>query len=103
MSDVSDVSSKSINLDLGNTGELEPFLIIIVHGIGSNKDTQKLNLSNFEESFATIRKGGYYKQMYNLQMKMVDWKTAVDESSIRKDLNRCQIQSGAQDARDMFN
>ena len=69
---------QQLSQDSKPEASLEPYLIIIVHGIGSNAETQTSNLKTFQESFKKIKKGGFYDQKYSLEMKMVDWKTDVD-------------------------
>lgn len=81
--------------------EREAYLILIVHGIGSNSDTQSKNKSDFDESMAALIKGGFVDSEFTFETVVIDWKTLVDESAIRKRMQKCKISVNAE--RDMFN
>lgn len=61
-------------------------MILIVHGIGSNVETQSQNLHDFEQSLTDLIKGGFVNCEYAFETCVIDWKTLVDGSEIRKRL-----------------
>lgn len=83
--------------------EKEMYLIIIVHGIGSDVNTQTQNKEDFDKAIATILKGCYLNSKYSFMTHMIDWKTTIDSSEMRIRMKKCQIQSHVNDSRDMFN
>ena len=58
--------------------EKEAYLILIVHGIGSNKDVQHENKKMLDQSFQTLISQGYSKSDFVFERVMIDWKTVVD-------------------------
>lgn len=79
------------------------YLLLCVHGIGSNTDTQKINMKDFHKCFKKIDKGGYYKKVYDLKIHMIDWKTLVDKSKLRSNIAKCHIHSQINEQRTVFN
>ena len=69
------------------------YLLLCVHGIGSDAETQKKNMADFHKAFSKIDQGGYYKKSYDIHIQMIDWKTLVDTSKLRKTFGKCQINS----------
>ena len=61
--------------------EKEAYLILVVHGIGSNKEVQQSNKEMLDKSFESLISGGYIKSDFVFERVMIDWKTMVDESS----------------------
>jgi hypothetical protein len=54
-----------------------------VHGIGCTKEAQVVNQADFKRSVDKVEQGGHYKCHYDLHVEWIDWKTLVDNSSIR--------------------
>ena len=71
--------------------EKEMYLIIIVHGIGSDVNTQSQNKEDFDKAIATILKGCYLNSKYSFMTHMIDWKTTIDSSEMRIRMKKCQI------------
>lgn len=71
--------------------EKEAYLIIMVHGIGSNTETQAKNRQDFINSVDKLITGGYIKADYTFEMVMIDWKSTVDSSEIRQRMKKCQV------------
>ena len=72
--------------------ERESYLILIVHGIGSNAETQQRNKAEFEQQMRDLIKGGYVKSDYTFEVHVVDWKTLVDSSDMRQRMTKVQTQ-----------
>lgn len=99
--EVSSSHSQKVFQVVQDEAEREAYLILIVHGIGSNTETQTQNLSDFEKSLSELIKGGFVNSEYTFETFIIDWKTLVDESDIRKRMKKCQISANSE--REMFN
>ena len=82
--------------------EKEAYLILVVHGIGSNREVQTQNKKMLDESFQTLISQGYSRSDFVFERVMIDWKTVVDQSQQREKLKKCSIGHRAAE-RDLFN
>ncbi len=73
--------------------EREAYLILIVHGIGSNTEVQSHNKHDFDVSMNALIKGGYINSQYTFETVVIDWKTTVDESEMRQRMKKCMVAS----------
>jgi hypothetical protein len=69
--------------------EKEMYLIIMVHGIGSDVKTQSQNKEDFDKAISTILKGCYLNSKYSFITQMIDWKTTIDSSEMRSRMKKC--------------
>ena len=88
--------------DVPGDEEKETYLILIVHGIGSDIATQIKNASDLEASFKKIIHGNHYKTKYKFAMTIIDWRSICDSSKMRDRLARCRIKSQVNDERAAF-
>ena len=95
----SDASFENIN----DEDEREPYLILVVHGIGSNNETQKLNKLNLDDCIKEVVKQGLVTPIYKYESVMVDWKSMTDQSESRQRSRKCYISSSVNDKRESFN
>ena len=56
----------------------------MVHGIGSELEVQRKNEADFLQSINKVIKGGFFESDYQVISHIVDWKTIIEESYIRK-------------------
>ena len=60
--------------------EKEVYLILMVHGIGSNLESQKNSEQQLHNGIKKITRGGYFDCEYQIVTHVVDWKTEVEKS-----------------------
>jgi len=60
--------------------EKEVYLVLLVHGIGSNIDSQKIRETEFHAGIKKVIGGGHFVSQYQIVTHVVDWKTEVEKS-----------------------
>ena len=82
--------------------------MLLVHGIGSNIDSQVLMEEKLHASFKKVTQGkggkeGYFDSAYQIVTHVVDWKSEVEQSGrFGQRLKRVTIPSSSQYAKNMF-
>ena len=56
------------------------YLILIIHGIGANLETQRGYDKSMNDNFKKIIEGGYHDSKYDIITHVVDWKTEIEKS-----------------------
>ena len=68
--------------EVGNDDiEKEVHLILMVHGIGSNYESQKIREKEMHASFKKIDNKGYFQSDYRIVTHIVNWKQELEKSS----------------------
>ena len=72
----------------------EIYLLIIVHGIGSKRESQEEQQAQLRASLQElIHDDEYYKSKYQYCVAFVDWKSCVVNLASLKRLNKCKVYS----------
>ena len=83
--------------------EKEVYLLLIVHGIGANLESQKVREAELHAGMKKILEGGYFDCDYKIVTHVVDWKTEVEKSHrFGNRLKRVTIPSQWQSAKEMY-
>ena len=83
--------------------EKEVYLIMIVHGIGSNLEHQRVREHELHAGIKKVTQGGYFNSEYQVVTHVVDWKTEVEKSfRFGQRIKRVTIPSHWKNAKDMF-
>ena len=84
--------------------EKEPYLLLIVHGIGSNTDQQTINKQDFDDCITDLVTKGYATEtQFKFMTHVIDWKSMVDASEQRQKMSKANINFEVESARNMFN
>ena len=99
-----DVLSSNFNMqEIKGDEEKEIYLLLLVHGIGANIDSQKEREKEIHASLDKITKGGYFDCEYQIVTHCIDWKTEIDKSNrFGRRLKRTAVPSKWEGAREAF-
>eukprot|EP00347_Sterkiella_histriomuscorum_P000884 403374154 len=81
----------------------EQYLILLVHGIGTREEYQKQNVSEFKKSMEKVCKLYFKNSNYEFVIKMVDWKSILNNQQTKEKIDRVTVVDGAQSVREVFN
>lgn len=60
-----------------------------------------MNREDFDKCIASVIDGGYCKSDFKFETRMIDWKSVVDESKLRKRMATCQVKSDMHSFKEM--
>lgn len=83
--------------------EKEIYLLLVVHGIGSDVGTQKKNKKGLEIGIdKVIRENKHFTSDYSLVVEIINWKEVIEKSNMTEKLERCRIKAQTKEAREVF-
>ncbi|CDW79258.1 isoform a [Stylonychia lemnae] len=81
----------------------EQYLILLVHGIGTKEAYQAQNIKEFRASIEKVCKRYFKNTNYDFVIKMVDWKSILNNKHTKEKVDRVTVVDGAQSVREVFN
>lgn len=89
--------------EVKDESEKEVYLVMLVHGIGSDIDTQKTRETEFHAGVKKIIKGGHFDNQFQIVSHIIDWKKELQDSfRFGNRLKRVSIPSHWQSAKEVF-
>ncbi len=73
----------------------EQYLILLVHGIGTKEEYQAQNVKEFNESIQKVCRRNFKNSDYEFVIKMVDWKSILNNKQTKEKVDRVTVVEGA--------
>ena len=83
--------------------EKEIYLLLVVHGIGSDIGTQVKNKKGLEIGIdKIIKENKHFASDYNFVVEIINWKEVIEKSNMTEKLDRCRIKTQTRETREVF-
>lgn len=81
----------------------EIYLLLLVHGIGTQEEWQLQHIKDFNHCLVKVQELYFKNSPYEFVIKMVNWKSLLNNEETKAKVDRVTIKEGSQSARELFN